>query len=77
MWAQIGEHKLWEIRTVKLLGITIDNNLKFPEYLNNICMKANSRLTTLTRVRKYLDNDKMRILFKPFLDSQFKYRPFT
>ena len=40
-------------------------------------MKANSRLTTLTRVRKYLDNDKMRILFKPFLDSQFKYRPFT
>ena len=25
MWAKIGDDKIWESRTVKLLGITIDN----------------------------------------------------
>ena len=67
MWGQIGVHKIWEIRTEKLLGITIDNNLKFDKHLRNICMKANRKLTALTRVRKYLDTDKTRILFKVLL----------
>ena len=26
--SQIGEHEIWEIRIAKLLGITIENNLK-------------------------------------------------
>ena len=29
LWAKIGNDKIWETRTVKLLGITIDNELKF------------------------------------------------
>ena len=39
------------------------NNLKFHEHLSNIHMKANRKLTALTRLRNYLDTDKMRILF--------------
>ena len=26
---------IWETRTIKLLGITIDNKLKFDEYISN------------------------------------------
>ena len=29
MWARVGNDLIWESRTVKLLGITIDNELKF------------------------------------------------
>ena len=29
VWAQIWQHNIWETKTAKLLGITIDNNLKF------------------------------------------------
>ena len=50
MWAEIGEHKIWKTITVKLLGITIDN--KFDEYLSNICIKANRKLTVFTSVKK-------------------------
>ena len=39
MWAQKGEHKIWKTKTAKLLGITIDKNLKFDEHLSNICPK--------------------------------------
>ena len=31
-WAQIGKEKYWEDNEVKLLGITIDNSLKFDGY---------------------------------------------
>ena len=40
MWAKIGDDQIWEFRTAKLLGKTIDNDLKFDEYLNNVCKKA-------------------------------------
>ena len=35
VWTQIGEIKICETGTVKLLGITIRNNLKFDEHLIN------------------------------------------
>ena len=77
MWAKIGDDQIWESRTVKLLGITIDNELKFDEYISNVCKKAQRKLTVLTRIKKYLDFNKLRLLFKTFFDSQFKYCPLT
>ena len=77
LWAKIGNDRIWETRTVKLLGVTIDNDLKFDEHLTNVCLKANRKLSALTRIRKYLDFNKTRILFKGFFESQFKYCPLT
>ena len=47
-------NRIRENRTGKLLGITIDNELKFDEHLSNACLKANRKLSVLTRIRKYL-----------------------
>ena len=77
MWAKIGDEQIWEFRTVKLLGITIDSELKFDEYISNVCKKAQRKLTVLTRIKKYLDFNKLRLLFKTFFDSQFKCCPLT
>ena len=76
MWAKIGNNRIREIRTVKVLGITIDNELKFDEHLSNVCLEVNKKLTALMRIRKYLDFIKIRILFKGFFESQCKYCPF-
>ena len=77
MWAKMGDDQIWESRTVKLLGVTIDNELKFDEYISNVCKKAQRKLTVLTRIKKYLDFKKLRLLLKTFFDSQFKYCPLT
>ena len=69
-WTKIDR----ENRTVKLLGITIDSELKFNEHLSNVCLKANRKLSTLMRIRKYLDIKKIRILFKGFFEAQFKFK---
>ena len=40
MWAKKGDDQIWESRTVKLLGVTIDKDLKFDEYISNVCKKS-------------------------------------
>ena len=52
MWTKIDYYKIWESKTVKLLGITIDNQLKFDEHVSNVCMKMQRKLAVLTRIAK-------------------------
>ena len=53
MWAKLDRDIVWESSDVKLLGITLDNNLKFNEHVSNNCSKANRKLSALTRVVKF------------------------
>ena len=77
VWVKSRDDMIWGNRTVKLLEITIDNELKVDEQLTNICLKANRKLTIFTKIRKYLDFNKVRLLFKSLFESQFKYCPLT
>ena len=52
----------------KTVELKFDTELKLDEHLTNICIKANRKLTVLTRTRKYLDFNKVRLLFKSFLN---------
>ena len=60
---------------VKLLGITIDYELKFKKHTNELCRKASYKLHALQRIRRYLSVDKARLLANAFIDSQFNYAP--
>ena len=60
---------------VKLLGIHIDKRLKFEHHINIILKKANSKLHALMRVSKYLNQNKLRLLLKSFIEAQFNYCP--
>ena len=75
MWAKLDRDIFWECNDIKLLGITLDNNLKFDKNVFNICSKANKKLSALTRVAKFRPFKKRRIQFKAFIESQFKYCP--
>ena len=75
MWTKLDRDIVWESKDVKLLGITLCNNLRFDKHVSNICSKANRKLSALTRVAKFLLFKKRCILFKAFIESQFKYCP--
>ena len=75
MWAKLDEDIVWESNDVELLGVTIDNNLRFDKHVSNICLKANRKLSALTRVAKFVPFKKRHIIFKVFIESQFKYCP--
>ena len=74
---KIGNDIIISKTSVKLLGVTIDNKLNFNEHVDNICKKANNKLHALARIAKYLSPDKLRILMKAFIESQFIYCPLT
>ena len=72
-WVRVGPDKIWEDHSVKLLGVSIDNKLKFDKHVLNIIKKANSKLSTLSRMTKFKTFQKKSTLVK----SQFKYCPLT
>ena len=74
MWAELDEDPVWESNE-ELLGVKKDNNLRFNKNVSNICLKANRKLNALTRAAKFAPFKKRRILFKAFIESQFKYCP--
>ena len=61
--------------TVKLLGVFIDKQLNFNEHISKLCKKGNQKLPALARISRYLNEDKLRILMKTFIESQFSYCP--
>ena len=48
LWLNVGKTQVWKKNQVKLLGIKIDNELKFDNYITKICCKANRKLSVLS-----------------------------
>ena len=60
-------------KSVKLLGIKIDNQLTFNEHISSICKKVSLKLHALARVSHLMHQNKLRLLMKAFIESQFSY----
>ena len=71
----INGKKINNSREIDLLGIVIDNQLKFKKHIENLCKKASFKLHALRRIRKFLTVEKARILANAFINSQFNYAP--
>ena len=75
VWAQIGDEKIWESNKQKLLGLQIDRNLHFNEYVSLLCKKAGKKLSVLARLSNFMSIKQRRVLMKSFIESQFGYCP--
>ena len=71
----LGNENIEESNSVELLGIKIDTNLNFNEHVTDLCKKGNQKLHALAGISKYLNEDKLKILIKTFIRSQFNYCP--
>ena len=62
-------------KCVKLLGVKIDQNLDFKEHITTLLREGNNKLHALMRIRKYMSQDKLKLIMKTFIESQFNYCP--
>ena len=66
-----------EIKTtnsIKLLGINIDDQLKFNEHnMNILCSKAVMQLNALSRLQKYMEKVEKEAIINSFFFSGFNY----
>ena len=60
---------------VVLLGIEIDNNLKFKKHIHQLVKKAAGQLNFLSRQSKFLNHDAKRIVIESFILANFNYCP--
>ena len=71
-------HKLIIIKTtnsIKLLGINIDDQLKFNEHISILCSKAAMQLNALLRLQKYMGKSEKEGIMNSFILSNFNYCP--
>ena len=61
--------------SVKLSGITIDRKLNFNDHVSKLCKKVSTKLHALARISNIMSQDKLRLLMKSFIESQFSYCP--
>ncbi len=65
--------QLNSVTEAPLLGITIDNQLKFNTHVKAVCKKVNFQLFTLKRMSWYMDVSTKLTIFKSFIASNFSY----
>ena len=71
----INNHVINNSEQVKLLGITLDNDLTFNIHVSKLCKKASQKVHALSRVCHYMTISQRRITLKAFIESQFGYCP--
>ena len=61
---------------VRLLGVNVDEKLKFEEHIRTNSLKeANKKLCALTRISKFMTPEKLKIILRLFIESQFNNCP--
>ena len=54
--SQIGGEKIWESNKQKLLGLQIDRNLNFNEYVSLLCKKAGKKILSPCEIIKFYEH---------------------
>ena len=71
----IGNNKISPSKTVKLLGLTIDNKLYFEKHVSICCRQASAQLNALIRLNTALHFKQRKALIESFIMSNFYYCP--
>ena len=61
--------------SLKILGVTLDDKLKFNLHVNDLCKKASRQINALKRIARYLNEDSRLMVFKSFVSCIFHYCP--
>ena len=56
-------------------GVQIDKNVDFEEHITSLLKEGNQELYALMHISKYLTRDKIMLIMKTFIESQFNYCP--
>ena len=73
--ARISNYTIMSCDKEKLLGVTIDNHLKFESHIKHLCSKGSQKLYALSRASLYMSLNQRRKIMQSFTMSQFGYCP--
>lgn len=59
---QINGKRLEQVKSQKLLGVTIDDKLSFDDHIEELCIKLSQRIAVLKKIRRFIPIEQ-RILY--------------
>ena len=62
-------------KSIKLLGVELDDKLKFDIQVSSMCKKAAKQLNALKRIGHFLDQSSRLTIFRAYIMSNFNYCP--
>ena len=71
----IDNNDIESTKSVKLLGLTNDNRLRFDKHISNLCSKATMQLNALGQLQKYMGKPKKVAIVNSFIYANFNYCP--
>ena len=72
---KIYHNEIEATKSVKLLGIGIDNQLSFNQHISKLCSKAAMQLNAICRLAKFMGNKEIIAMINSFVYSNFNYCP--
>lgn len=69
----LQEHEIEFSETEKLLGIHVDNNLKWKTQVDKTLKKCNTQLYLLLRIKQYLDVNARKLFFNAYILPHLDY----
>ena len=69
----VGEVQIEESDDEMLVSLTLDKKLSFKKHVQTICKTASQKLHVLARISIYIEPEKLKLLVKTFVMSQFSY----
>ena len=73
----VQENLILPTDNIRVLGVTLDDHLKFDAHITNICIAASRQINALKRLSKYLNERSRVLIYKSFISSNFNYCPVT
>ena len=69
----LKSNNILTIDELKLLGVTIDNNLTFSLHIKLVLSKIHAKIAALRRIRNFIDSDTAVKLYKSYILPHFDY----
>ena len=71
----IDNNDIESTKSEKLLGIAIDDRLRFDQHILNLCSEAAMQLNTLGRLQKYMGKSEKVAIVNSFIYVSFNFCP--
>ena len=62
---------------IRVLGVTLDDSLKFDLHISDMCKKASRQINALKRISKFLTQDSRKSIYRSFIAANFNYCPIS
>jgi hypothetical protein len=69
----VGGSDIKATKSVNVLGVELDENLKFKTHIDEICGQAGKQINALKRIKHYLDRDSKKIIYNSYINSNFNF----